>query len=455
MRFLVGTLALFPVVLSGNPGELIEAVFRDDRARARVLIEEGAHFDQSDERGITALGLACQNGNGPLVEFLLKKGASPRLLSGGERPLLIAARTGSAPCVQHLLAAGAPAHENGRAGQTPLMWAAAGGHLEVVKLLLEGAAKPGKTLVSGFDALLFAVRAGEQEVVEVLLDSGLPVDRVYSPRRPGGANMRAGTSPLLLAVENGHLELALALVARGANPNDLRSGFAPLHVLTWVRKAVRGDGPDGIPPPPIDGELGSLEFVRLLVEAGADVNLRLTKGAGGRGRVHTEGQTPFFMAAASGDLALAKILLELGADARINNVDGTTPFLAAVGLGVLAPGEEQSREDEAVAMAEYLLELGAEINHVDRNGETAMHGAAYKASPLMMQFLDEEGAQIEVWNQKNKYGWSPLLIAQGFRPGNFRPIQYSEEAISAIMLSQGVQPPSSPPPPKAKGYQGD
>lgn len=265
--------------------------------------------------------------------------------------------------------------------------------------------------------------------------------------------MRGGTSPMMLAVENGHLELALELVARGADPNDLRSSYGPLHALTWVRKSVRGDGADGIPPPFIMSELGSLGFVRKLVEAGADVNLQLVNGGGGRGRVHRKGQTPFFMAAASGDLALAKLLLELGADPTLNSADDTTPFLTAVGLGILAPGEEQSLEEDALAMGEFLLTLGADINHVNKNGETAMHGAAYKASPKMMEFLDKEGADIAIWNERNRYGWTPLLIAQGFRPGNFRPIQYSEDALANIMRSHGVEPTKSPPPPRSEEYE--
>lgn len=39
----------------------------------------------------------------------------------------------------------------------------------------------------------------------------------------------------------------------------------------------------------------------------------------------------------------------------------------------------------------------------------------------MVQFLADKGAKIKIWNRKNKYGWTPLLIAEGHRPGNFKP----------------------------------
>ena len=53
-----------------------------------------------------------------------------------------------------------------------------------------------------------------------------------------------GTSPLLLAVQNGHFELAIALVDAGADPNDRRTGFTPLHTITWVRKPDSSDVSD-------------------------------------------------------------------------------------------------------------------------------------------------------------------------------------------------------------------
>jgi len=39
-----------------------------------------------------------------------------------------------------------------------------------------------------------------------------------------------------MAVQNGHFELAVALVEAGADPNDARMGFTPLHTMSWVRK---------------------------------------------------------------------------------------------------------------------------------------------------------------------------------------------------------------------------
>ncbi len=260
--------------------------------------------------------------------------------------------------------------------------------------------------------------------------------------------MRSGTSALILAVENGHFDLAVALLDAGADPNDQRSGYSSLHALTWVRKAVKGDGDDGVPPPRGSGKRGSLDMVRALVEHGADINARLKKGGGGGGKLNLKGATPFLMASQTADLPLLKLLKELGADETIPNADGVNPLLAAAGVGIHAPGEEAAQVEDSINAVAYLLELGADINHVSNRGETAMHGAAYKSAPKMIQFLDERGADIKVWNQKNKSGWTPLLITQGFRQGNFRPIAITENALSKVMKKHGV---ATPPAPKKEG----
>jgi ankyrin repeat protein len=123
--------------------------------------------------------------------------------------------------------------------------------------------------------------------------------------------------------------------------------------------------------------------------------------------------------------------------------------MAAAGIGTLAPDEEAGTEPEAVAAVEYLVGLGADVNTVDKNGETAMHGAAYKSLPKVVQLLADKGAKVETWNHKNRYGWTPLLIAEGFRPGNFKPSAETIEAIRHVMQSAGVTPPPPTPRPAA------
>jgi ankyrin repeat protein len=74
-----------------------------------------------------------------------------------------------------------------------------------------------------------------------------------------------------------------------------------------------------------------------------------------------------------------------------------------------------------------------------------MHGAAYKNLPKVVQFLADKGAKIEIWNRKNKYGWTPLMIAEGHRPGNFKPSAETIAALHRVMADAGVTPTSTAP----------
>jgi ankyrin repeat protein len=430
------------------------AAHHDDAETARLLLAAGARAKAENRYGVTPLSLACTNGNADLVRTLLAAGADPNTtLRGGETALMTAARTGRVGPVKALLDAGAKADAKDRKDQTALMWAAAGGHAAVVELLVTAGADVRARLKSGFTPLLFAAREGRIDVVRALLKAGVDANEVIqTANRGSGYAAKNGVSALILAVENGHFELAMTLVKAGANPNDQRSGFTPLHTLTWVRKPNRGDDPDGQPPPTGSGNLSSLQFVRQLVAHGADVNTRLEKGASGRGKLTTTGATAFLLASKTADLPYMRLLVELGADPLLPNKDGCTPLIAAAGIGCLAPDEEAGTEPEALAAVEYLLSLGADVNTVEQNGETAMHGAAYKSLPKMVQLLADRGAKIGVWNRKDKYGWTPLTIAEGFRPGNFKPSAETIDAIHRVMRAAGVTPP--PPTPRGTGPAG-
>ncbi len=428
------------------------AVRHDDLATAKALLAAKANPKAENRYGVTPLSLACTNGSAAMITLLLEAGADVNAaLRSGETPLMTAARTGRIEAVRALLARGAAVDTKLPSGQTALMWAVAEGHTGVVEALLGAGADFRTALTSGFTPMLFAVRSGHTAIVRALLKAGVDVNEPAQPPRNINKFLRKGASALTTAVENGHFELAALLLDLGADPNDLRSGYAPLHILSWIRKPDRGED-EGDPVPEGSGALSSEQLIRRLVAKGANVNLRLTGGPSGGGRIARKDCTPFMLAADTADTAFMKLLLELGADPTLMNVDNCTPLMAAAGLGTRSADEEAGTEDEAVEAVTYLLSLGADINAVSNHGDTAMHGAAFANFPKVVKLLDAKGAKIEVWNQKNKRGWTPLLVAEGHRFGNFKPSFETIAAIHEVMRAHGLVPPPPTPPVPVKGY---
>ncbi|MEX2216247.1 MAG: ankyrin repeat domain-containing protein [Phycisphaeraceae bacterium] len=429
---------------------LLWAAYHDDFATAQALIRAGANVKTANRYGVTALSLACRNGNGAMVKLLLDKGADANTaLKGGETALMTASRTGKIEAVKALLDKGADVHAKEQHGQTALMWAAAEGHAEVVDALIRAKADYKSALKSGFTPLSFAVRNGHIEVTKRLLSTGVDVTEAMTEARGGRDKPIANTSPLLLAMENGHFELAEVLLKAGADPNDDRTGFAPLHAMSWIRKPERGDNETGTPPPRGSGKLTSLDFVRKLVEHGADVNYRKKANGGGRLRISVKDTTPFLCAASTADVPYMKVLLELRADPKQKNGLDQPALLLAAGIAEAPEGDGPASADEHLEAVAFLLKLGADVNAIDKNGETAMHGAAYKSLPKVVQLLTERGADIRIWSKKTRQDRTPLSIAEGYRPGNFKPSFETVDAIRKVMIAQGV----TPPPPPGKGDQ--
>ena len=417
------------------------AVHRNNIGIASLLLEAGIEVNAKNRYEVAALSLAANNGHPEMIKLLLNAGAFPNTaMAENETVLMTAARSGVVESVALLIDAGANVNERETwRGQSALMWAAGEGNLEVVKKLVEKGADITARSNRGFTPLLFAAREGRTEIVRELLEFGadideaLPAGQAVINENGMAAAAQTGMTPLLIAIGSAHFETASLLLERGANPNSAPLGWAPIHQITWVRKA--GQAGSNNPTPQGSGTMGSLEFTRQLIDAGAEINARVAKRPPvGVSDLNMRGGTAFLLAARTADADLMRLLVELGADPHTPNDDNSTPLMVAAGLGAGAPGEDPGTEEEALEAVQYTLSLGSDINAVDDLGNTAMHGAAYKHLPKVVEYLDEKGAEISIWNQENEIGHTPLLIAEGIHRGmNIVSSPVTEEAIRKIL----------------------
>jgi ankyrin repeat protein len=431
------------------------AVRANDLQTAELLIRAGAKVKTANRYGATPLYLAGMSGNAALIELVLKSGADANAaLPDGETALMTAARTGKVDAVKVLLDHGANINTKEAArGQTALMWAAAEGNADVIRLLIQRGADMNVRSNGGFTAFLFAAREGRIAASKVFLEAGASLNESLAPRGGGGGGRGGGggggrggggaaaegppavpatPNVFLLAAANAHYELAAFFMDAGADPNAAPQGWTALHQVSWVRKVGVGDND---PAPPGSGNMSSLDFVRKLAAKGANLNARVARRPQmGTTNLNSIGATAFLLAARTKDVELMRVLAELGANPMLTNDDGTTPLMVAAGIGTSSPQEDPGIEPEVLASVKLALELGNDINAVDKNGETAMHGAAYKHVPSVVRFLAANGAKMEVWNQPNKRGWTPLRIVEGIPVGmNIAGDAATRTAIREIM----------------------
>lgn len=414
---------------------LHHAAHAGDIVSVQRALDRGVDVNAMNRFGATPLALASQGGHVPTIQRLLDSGADPNLASPtGETPLMVAARTGVVDSVRLLLAHGAdPRARESWMGQTALMWAAAERHADVVAPLVAGGADVNGRSDAGFTPLMFAARLGHIGTVDALLDAGADVHQTLPD----------GTGALVVAVINAHYDLAVRLLERGVDPNAAEQGWTALHQLVWTRRPNTNKNQHN-PFPRQSGRVTDLELVRALVAHGVDVNARQTKEPqdGYRNKLNRIGATPFLLAAQVVDLAVMRLLLDLGADPLSTNEDGTTALLAAAGVAVW-PNETAGSQEEALDAVKLMIELGDVVTTINTNGDSALHGSVMRDSKELTLFLLEQGAAL---NHVNGCRWTPLTIAQGVFYGNLGR-RFPE--LEVVLLEQGATSPSAPgsPPP--------
>jgi uncharacterized protein len=410
------------------------AVERRDLPMMNVLLEAGAKHDLTNRTGARPLYLAATNGDAAAIARLLDAGedANALLTAEGESVLMLTSQTGNAEAVKVLLDHGANPNTQQLRGQTALMWAAAEGHADVVKLLLARGADPGLSSTAstkperrppgGMTALLFASRQGKLEAARALLD---------------GAD---NTSALLIAVVNGHYDLASLLIERGANPNIADSnGRTPLYAAIDLRNVQWSQGPAPELPQP-----EHLALITKLLDAGADPSIKMTGQVGHRGSfdmrwTDLKGGTAFSRAAWNGDIEVMRLLLSHGADPKVVTDKGETALLLLAGAGwPLGQGYIRPEEEITAALDLLVEEFGMDVNAATKEGITPVICAVFKGDNFVVQYLVDHGARLDV---KDAQGRSVITWAQGIAANDGqppRPQPETEKLVRELMAKQGI-----------------
>jgi ankyrin repeat protein len=296
----------------------------------------------------------------------------------------------------------------------------------------------------GLTPLVYAARADDRDSVKVLLDAGADINQVTN----------YGWSPLLVATQNRYYKLGAYLIERGADVNlPNKGGWTPLYLATDNRNIESGDYP--VRKPDID----HLDFIRLLLDKGANVNARMKDSTETR-TVFTNqwldenGATAFLRASQSGDLALMKLLLEHGADPKIPTALGVTALQVAAGIGWVEGITYEWSPEASLEAVKMLIELGLDVNAQADTGRTALHGAAHKGRTDVIQVLADHGARLDVrdyGNTDNRGGklavhtWQPVDYADGLvRVGVQSAIPHPEAGLLLRKLMKDAGLPAPP-----------
>ncbi len=464
---------------------LIWAVNRTEYEVAEALIAKKANVNATNAFGVTPLTEAARLSNARLVKMLLDAGAKVDSANpDGETALMTAISGGDLSVVQLLVDAGANVNTVEKFhNQTPLMYAAAASRnaSKMVKLLLsKGADVKPRALysdwpsqvtseprtqyrsVGGLNALLYAARNGCYPCVEDLIAAGADVN-LPTPE---------GITPLMIALDNEHNDVAKLLMDKGANLNVWDWWGRTALWIAVDRKAGAGGGRGfggfgggrggrggggrggrGGPPvaPPESGPaVSSMEIINAQLNAGVNPNPEMNfhrPNAPGRGRFAdnqiSTGTTPLFRAVQNDDLEVIQALLAKGADPNINTM-GYTAFLLAAGAGPGgrggAPGAPANTQILDL-MIQHSADVNAKVTGVccgpdklysfdvsrenmgnreafSKDGTTALHEAARAGRTDLVKYLLDHGANPDLLDANGKKPIDVVGVSRAGRGGS-------------------------------------
>jgi ankyrin repeat protein len=470
------------------------AATNGNAAMLKKLLDAGADPNERQPNDETPLMLAARTGNVDAIQVLLghKADVNAKEKLRGTTALMWAAEQGHPEAIRALVAGGADVqamtdHDTRnsrlnlaptvkqRAEQDVLFGRNANGrgraepkateNAEGKKLNEETASADdfaffGRTPAKdggGLTALVYAAREGCFDCVADLVQAGAEVNQ----------KTYYGWTALLTATQNRHYKIGAWLLDHGADPNLANNGgWNPLYLATDNRNIESGDYPVRRP------DMDHLDYIKLLVDHGANVNARICgeqstpaecKGDTTETRtnftmqwLYEDGATAFLRAAQSGDVMLMKYLLAHGADPKIPTAHNDTALAVASGIGWVEGVTFEWSQKENIEAVQMCLDAGIDVNAVDTEGRTALHGAAHKGRTEVIQMLVDHGANLQAhdFGSRDTFAgamkgmtWIPLDWSRGLvRVGVQSAIAHpeAEKLLVKLMTERGM--PIPPPP---------
>ena len=414
MRGVLGALALSAFLSAAAGAPVADAAMQGNTEAVRALLKQAADVNGAQGDGMTALHWAAMKDDADLAQLLLYAGANVRATTriGAYTPLILAAKNGSATVMAPLLKAGADANVPTSNGATPLMLAAASGNLDAVTILLDhGADVNAKEAVRHLTPAMFAAASNRARVLELLAKRG--------------ADLEAASKVTdLAALSRDPAKLREFTQGNPAPPGEPpaagRSGPAPaggpgarglqtpgVDRNYQLNELVAAQG--GLTPLLLAAREGHMESVKVLLDAGADLN---QTSAGDR-------TSPLLIATINGHFDLAKFLLEKGADPTLASENNATALYAALNVEWAPkslypqPRAQLNQKSTYLELMKALLDKGADPNlrlnkkvwysgysfdlsGVDETGATPFWRAAYASDVEAMKLLVAYGVDPNI-----------------------------------------------------------
>ena len=351
----------------------------------KTLLEKGADINAKNANGETCIFNAAKSDNPSIIQMLVDGGASVRDRDNlGSTPLHIAVRWGAQKSAEKLIKLGININAQNSAGKSPLAEAVIANKYDVTKYLLENGADPNSCDANGITILMDTIRAQNAQIVKLLLNYGanpnlqqingqnayheaayMANTEIIALIRNAGGNPlsrdKEGNTPFSIVLKK-DINVINEVLGNSYNITD-SDGNSPLHIVVKNK--------------------GSTTLLRTLIDRGYPLDTR-----------NADGYTPLNYAIEAGNLNMAEILLEKGAN----------PFQTIDKKGTNGVTIALDKADKK--MIENIVKYAAGMS--DIQGNTILHYAAKTSSTEIVKLLLSYGIATNV---KNVAGDTPYTVA--------------------------------------------